>query len=42
MADDSQIQTDYDISLILLLKKANQNDSSQMNIIPVTGEQIEV
>jgi len=26
MADDLQIQTDYDISLIFLLKKANQND----------------
>jgi len=36
MADDSQIQTDYDTSLVSLFKNNNQNDSSQMYIIPVT------
>ena len=37
----SQIQTDYAISLISLLKNANQNDFSQMNIIPVAEGEIQ-
>ena len=41
MADDSQIQTDYDIWLISLLKNANQNDFSQVNITPVTEGEIQ-
>jgi hypothetical protein len=36
IADDLQILPDYDISPISLLKNADQNDFSQINIIPVT------
>ena len=41
MADDSQIQTDYDTSLVSLFKNNNQNDSSQMYTIPVTEGEIQ-
>jgi len=41
MADDLQIQTDNDISLISLIKNVYQNVFSQMNIIPVTEGEIQ-
>jgi uncharacterized protein YutD len=41
ITDNLQIRTDNDISPISLLKNAYQNNFSQMNIIPVTEEEIQ-
>ena len=41
MADDLQTQIDNDTSLISLPKNTNQNDFSQMNIIPVAEGDIQ-
>ena len=40
ITNNLQIHTGYDTSPISLLKNAYQNDFSQMNIIPVTEEEI--
>ena len=40
ITNNLQIHTGYDTSPISLLKNAYQNDFSQMNVIPVTEEEI--